>query len=385
LTPDQSAGSAEFAKDVLPIPSANCYACHSGDSPKAGLHLDNKQMALKGGASGRVIVPGNSNESRLVRRIMGLDGRAQMPFGRDPLGSQQINTIKRWIDQGAVWPDQPGLAGAARHWSYIKPVRPELPSVKRSGWVRNPIDNFILARLESEGLPPSRQAAKETLIRRLTLDLVGLPPSPGDVDDFLADTSPGAYERLVDKLLASPHFGERWGIPWLDLARYADTNGYEKDRRRSVWKYRDWVIDALNRDMPFDQFTIEQIAGDLIPHATDEQKIATGFLRNSMFNEEGGVDQEEALWQTILDRVNTVATVWLGSTLGCAQCHDHKYDPFTQKDYYRFFAFFNNIAYHFEGDPKLSEQKLIEARLQLPTSEQKAKREEIDEEILDLR
>jgi hypothetical protein len=380
------AAGVDFARNVLPILKANCYLCHSGDRPKGGLHLDSKELALKGGSSGQAIVPGNATSSLLVHRIMGLDGKVQMPMGRAPLHPDEIDTIKKWIDQGAVWSDQaPRATGASMHWSYIRPVRPEPPAVKQSAWVRNPIDNFILASLEKEGLVPSPEADKAALMRRLSLDLVGLPPSIQDVDAFVKDNAPGAYERAVDKLLASPHFGERWAIPWLDLARYADTNGYEKDRRRSIWKYRDWVIDAFNRDMPFDQFTIDQIAGDLIQHATDEQKIGTGFLRNSMFNEEGGVDQEEALWQTILDRVNTVATVWLGTTLGCAECHDHKYDPFTQRDYYRFFAFFNNTDYHFEGDPKVSEQKLIEPKLELPTPEQNAKRREIDEQILELR
>ena len=199
----------------------------------------------------------------------------------------------------------------------------------RTTWERNDLDRFVLARLEREKLSPSPEASKSTLLRRVTLDLTGLPPTPAELDAFLADTAPDAYERVVDRLLASPHYGERWARPWLDLARYADTNGYEKDNRRAIWKYRDWVIDALNRDMPFDQFTIEQIAGDMLPNATTEQKIATGFHRNAMTNEEGGVDPDESMYEVLVDRVNTTATVWLGTTLACAQCHNHKYDPFT--------------------------------------------------------
>jgi hypothetical protein len=367
----------DFVRDVQPILRAHCYGCHSGDKPRAPLRLDSKAQAL------RVIIPGDSKGSRLVHRIMGLGEEPRMPFKSAPLSPQQIETIRAWIDQGALWPDEAD-AKARKHWAYVKPVRPQVPSVKFSSWVRNPIDNFILARLEREGLHPSPEASKETLIRRLSLDLTGLPPTIKEVDDFVSDESPDAYEKVVDRLLASPHFGERWARPWLDLARYADTNGYEKDRRRSIWKYRDWVIDALNRDMPFDRFTIEQIAGDLLPGATVEQRIATGFLRNSMYNEEGGVDQQEALWETIIDRVNTVATVWLATTLACAQCHNHKYDPFTQKEFYQFFAFFNNTDYHFEGNSEISEQKLIEAKLELPTPEQEVKRKQIMAEIAEL-
>jgi len=228
------------------------------------------------------------------------------------------------------------------HWAYVGPVRPALPKVEHSQWVRNPIDAFILARLEQETLLPSAEADAVTLIRRLSLDLIGLPPTLAEVDAFVADTSPEAYEHLVDRLLASPHFGERWARLWLDLARYADSHGYEKDPPRCMWPYRDWVIKAFNRNLPFDQFTVEQIAGDMLPEATEDQKIASGFHRNTMINTEGGVDAEQSRVETIVDRVNTTATVWLGSTLACAQCHNHKYDPFTQKEYYQFFAFFNN-------------------------------------------
>ena len=239
-------------------------------------------------------------------------------------------------------PQPPPAAAVKPHWAYVEPIRPALPKVEQSHWVRNPIDAFILARLEQEKLRPSTEADAATLIRRLSLDLIGLPPTLAEVDAFVADTSPEACERMVDRLLASPHFGERWARPWLDLARYADSHGYEKDPPRSMWPYRDWVIKAFNRNLPFAQFTLEQIAGDMLPEATEDQKIASGFHRNTMINTEGGVDAEQSRVETIVDRVNTTATVWLGSTLACAQCHNHKYDPFTQKEYYQFFAFFNN-------------------------------------------
>ncbi|HYE75185.1 MAG TPA: DUF1549 domain-containing protein, partial [Blastocatellia bacterium] len=227
---------------------------------------------------------------------------------------------------------------------------------------------------------PAPEAKKETLLRRVTLDLTGLPPTPKEIDDFLADNSPNAYEKVVDRLLASPHYGERWARPWLDLARYADSHGYEKDRPRVMWKYRDWVINALNKDMPFDQFTIEQLAGDMLPNATTDQLIATGFHRNTMLNQEGGVDDEEARWETLVDRVNTTATVWLGSTVACAQCHNHKYDPFTQREYYKLMAFFDNQEYKII-DLGQSEGWVIEPELELPTPEQEAKRKKIQAEI----
>jgi hypothetical protein len=241
-------------------------------------------------------------------------------------------------EQTAAKPQSNG----ARHWSYIAPIRPAAPAVKDKAWVKNPIDAFVLARLEREGLKPSPQAAPEVLCRRVYLDLVGLPPTPAQVDAYVKDTSGNAYEKLVDSLLASPHYGERWARVWLDLARYADTNGYEKDNRRSMWKWRDWVIKSLNDDKPFTQFTIEQIAGDLLPNATIDQKIATGFHRNTMLNEEGGVDQMEDRWKRQVDRVSTTSQVWLGSTMQCAQCHNHKYDPFTMKDFYSMLAFWES-------------------------------------------
>jgi hypothetical protein len=375
--------SIDFIRDIQPILQKNCYSCHGAQKSNGQLRLDSKAGALLGGISGKVIDPGNSKQSLLIQRLLGQLEMPRMPLAGEPLSQQQIALISAWIDQGARWPDAPGApeAGSQKHWAYIKPVRPQPPVVKNMSRVRNPIDNFVLARLEKEGLAPSSEASRETLIRRLSLDLTGLPPTTDEIDAFLADGDPNAYERLVDRLLGSPHYGERWARPWLDLARYADTNGYEKDRRRTAFQYRDWVIDALNRDMPFDRFTIEQVAGDMLPGATVDQKIASGFHRNTMSNEEGGVDQEEALWETIVDRVNTTSTVWMGTTLACAQCHNHKYDPFSQKEYYQLFAFFNNTAYDFEGDAKVSEQKLIEARLEMPTPDQAVKKREIAEEI----
>jgi hypothetical protein len=255
---------------------------------------------------------------------------------------------------------------AKTHWAYVKPVRPEFPKVENSRWVRNPIDAFVLARLEKEKLKPSPEADRVALIRRVSLDLTGLPPTIAEVDAFVADKSKDAYEKLVDRLLASPHYGEKWARMWLDLARYADTHGYEKDPKRSMWPYRDWVINAFNQNMPFDEFTIEQIAGDMLPNATEEQKVASGFHRNTMYNTEGGVDKEESRVETIVDRVNTTATVWLGSTLGCAQCHTHKYDPFTITEYYQMFAFLNNAD---------------EPQMEVPSAAQKAQEKQLQEEI----
>jgi mono/diheme cytochrome c family protein len=344
--PAPSARKVDFEKDVRPIFAASCYRCHGPKAAKGGLVLDRRDEALRGGDEGKVILPGKSAESRLIRYVAGIDEDHVMPpeGAGKPLTPEQVGVLRAWIDGGADWPiaaDHKNL-DATGHWSFRTPVRPALPTVKDPTWVRNPIDAFVLARLEREGLKPSPEADRATLLRRLSLDLIGLPPTIQELDAFLADKSSDAYEKQVDRLLASPHYGERWARRWLDRARYADTNGYEKDRERSIWPYRDWVIDALNRDMPFDQFTIEQIAGDLLPNASMSQKVATGFHRNTMTNEEGGIDVEEFRFASIVDRVATTGTVWLGLTVQCAQCHTHKYDPITQRDYYRFFAFLNN-------------------------------------------
>jgi mono/diheme cytochrome c family protein len=334
----------DFVKDIQPIFATSCLVCHGPIAQRSNLRLDSKAAALKGGLSGPAIVPGRSAESLLVRLIAGLEGDRLMPLGGPRLSDEQIGLIRAWIDQGASWPEEtsPHSSQEAKHWSYRKPVRPEVPSVHDRSWPKNPIDYFVLARLEKEGLPPSPEADRVTLIRRVSLDLTGLPPSVEEVDAFLADESARAYENLVERLLSSPQYGERWARLWLDLARYADSHGYESDPFRVMWRYRDWVIDAFNHNMPFDEFTVEQIAGDMLPGATLEQRIASGFHRNTMWNMEGGVDREQTRVETIVDRVNTTASVWLGTTLACTQCHNHKYDPFTQKEYYQFFAFFNN-------------------------------------------
>jgi hypothetical protein len=346
------------------------------------LRLDSRQSALAGGD----ILPGKGIESPLYQRVAGIGEREPMPFHAAPLPSAQVDLIREWIDQGAAWPedtDRPA-APAQKHWAYVPPRRPDPPRVRNAGWIRNPIDNFVLVRLESEGLGPAPEASREKLIRRLSLDLIGLPPTIAELDAFVRDTSPEAYEKVVDRLLASSHYGERWAIPWLDLARYSDTNGYEKDNRRSIWPYRDWVIDALNKDMPFDEFTIEQIAGDLLPNAGVEQRIATGFQRNTLINEEGGIDPEEYRVAAVIDRTNTTASVWMGSTLGCAQCHAHKYDPFTQEDYYRFFAFFNNTEEEVESLPG-SERRSRGPNLSVPAPRAyEAQRERVEEEIVSL-
>jgi len=375
-----SQSSPLFAKEVRPILAARCYSCHGPDVHQNGLRLDSLAAILKGSDFGKVVVPGHSGDSRIVRRLLAQE-RPQMPYGGPPLSNRQIAIIRQWIDAGAPGPDDTtpiAAAKPARHWAYVKPARPPVPEVKDAAWCRNPIDNFILQKLEKDGLKPSPEADKAILIRRVYLDLTGLPPSPREVDAFVADQSADAYEKVVDRLLASPHYGERWARQWLDLARYADSNGYEKDRERTAWEYRDWVIRALNADMSFRDFTIDQIAGDMLPHPTNDQLIATGFNRNSMLNQEGGIDVNEYYWYSLVDRVNTTASVWLGSTLGCAQCHNHKFDPFTQKDYYRFLAFFSNGEHHVAGK---GDHWMAEPELELPTPEQEKKSEELRTEI----
>ena len=383
--------SVDFARDVQPILQTHCYTCHAGERVKGGgLRLDRRVAAMQGGDSGPAIVPGNSEHSLIVRRLLGVGGAERMPLKKPPLADFEVALIRTWIDQGAAWPESADPQRTAQsapeqpeHWAYRRPVRPALAEVGDVSWVRTPIDRFVLARLEKEGLKPSPEAALETLVRRVSLDLIGLPPSPQELDDVAADAARegrnAAYEKLVDRLLASPHYGERWARPWLDLARYADSHGFEKDRPRVMWKYRDWVVDALNRDMPFDRFTIEQIAGDMLPDAAQDQVIASGFHRNAMTNEEGGIDPEEAHYEVLVDRVNTTATVWLGTTLGCAQCHNHKYDPLTQRDYYRMMAFFTNTDYDVRelGDGT----KFFEATMAVPTPEQEAKRKTIEAEM----
>ena len=312
------------------------------------------------------IVAGNIAKSELYRRITAqkTDELMPPPDSDKKLSARQIEILRRWIEQGAAW--QP-------LWSFIPPQRPELPEVKDAKWSRNPIDRFILARLEAEHLAPSPEADKPTLVRRLYFDLLGLPPTPQQVDEFVSDKSPNAYEKLVDRLLANPHYGERMALDWLDAARYADTHGYHIDAGRDMTAWREWVIDAFNRDLPYDQFTIQQLAGDLLPHATMEQKIASGFSRNNMINFEGGAIPEEYQAAYIIDRTNTMGTVWLGLTVGCCQCHDHKFDPISQKEYYQFFAFFNHVPENGLDGRKGNAVPFIKT----PTIEQKRKLDEV--------
>ncbi|HVK17345.1 MAG TPA: PSD1 and planctomycete cytochrome C domain-containing protein [Fimbriiglobus sp.] len=329
-----TAADVDFARDVLPILSDHCFACHGPDANarKADLRLDAKDDALR--KESPVIVPGKSGDSELVRRVT-VDDESELmppPKFKKPLTAKQVETLKQWVDQGAKW---------GRHWAFEPPRRPENPSTKSQIPIKNPIDAFVFARLEREGLKPSSEADKATLIRRVTLDLTGLPPTPEEVDAFVKDTSPDVYEKVVDRLLASPRYGERMAWEWLDAARYADSNGYQGDNERTMWPWRAWAVKALNADVPFDRLTVEQLAGDLLPDATRDQKLATGFLRNHMINGEGGRIPEENRIEYVFDMTETVGTVWLGLTLNCCRCHDHKYDPVAQKEYYAFFAFFN--------------------------------------------
>lgn len=336
----------DFGHDIEPIFRSRCYGCHGPQQQMSGLRLDLADAALAGGVSGPVVVAGKSGDSKLIQRVSSDKKGFHMPPVGAPLTVQQIASLREWIDQGAKWPAAPKTVAApakSAHWSFQPLARPLMPQVRRREWVRNPVDAFVLARLEKESIEPSPEADRATLLRRLSLDLTGLPPEPQEIEEFVSDNRPDWYQRGVDRLLASPHFGERWGRYWLDLAHYADSDGYEKDSARPwAWRYRQWVIDALNQDMPFDRFTVEQLAGDLIPGAGLDQRIATGFLRNTLTNREAGVDRAEARFEQLINRTNTVGTTWLGLTAGCAQCHNHKFDPTTQKDYYALFAFFEN-------------------------------------------
>ena len=322
-----------FNREIRPLLAAKCLACHGPDEEerKAELRLDVRESAIDSSA----IVPNEPDESELLRRILSDDPDEMMPpaDSGETLTDEQRDLLRRWIGEGAKY---------EQHWAFVPPTRPEMPAVVKSKWIRNDIDRFVLARLEAEQLSPAEEADRYTLVRRLYLDLIGLPPTPEEADAFVGDPTPEAYEHLIEQLIKSKHYGERWARLWLDLARYSDTNGYEKDRPRTMWPYRDWVIKALNDDMPFDQFTIEQLAGDMLPDATNDQRIATGFHRNTMLNEEGGIDPLEYRFYAMVDRVATTGTVWMGLTTGCAQCHTHKYDPITHTDYYSLMALLNN-------------------------------------------
>jgi hypothetical protein len=354
-----------FSRDIAPI-LARCGDCHGGKKQESGLRLDTLSDVLRGGEHGPAVVPGKSADSLLIQVVAGVHAEvARMPKKGEPLSATDIGMLRAWVEQGALWPDSPKRKADAGsdHWAFQPVRRPALPRVKgpdmRSS---NELDRFVAARLAKEGLKFTPEADRATLLRRVSLDLTGLPPAPEEVDAFVADRSADAYAKAVDRLLASPHHGEKWARWWLDAARYADSNGFEKDRTRSIWPWRDWVIRSFNADLPFDRFTVEQLAGDLLPGTTLEQRLATGFLRNSMINMEGGIEPEKFRTETIIDRVDAVGRTWLGLTIACAQCHSHKYDPISQSEYYGFYAFLNQ-----DDEP----------RLDIPNAGQGAKRQEI--------
>jgi len=325
--------AVDFVKDIQPIFARSCYTCHGPHRSEAAFRLDHKPTALKGGDLGPAILPGKAAESLLIHAVSGKDPKMKMPRKGEPLSASEIEKFTAWINEGAVWPDSASakIEQKTDHWAFQPPKRPVVPKT-----APHAIDAFIRAKLAGEGIEPAPKAKRETLIRRLYLDITGLPPTLSD----LSDTSD--LPAIIEKLLSSPHYGERWGRHWLDAAHYADSNGYEKDPMRYIWFYRDWVIGAFNRDLPYDQFIIEQLAGDQIPNATQDQIVATGFLRNSMINEEGGVDPEQFRMEAMFDRMDVIGKSVLGLTIGCTQCHNHKYDPITQEEYYRMFAFLNN-------------------------------------------
>jgi mono/diheme cytochrome c family protein len=377
----QSVAAAEsgidFNRDIRPILSDNCFACHGPDEAhrEGGFRLDRKDSAFgKAESDDVVIVPGKPEVSALIARIMSDDADLKMPppDSKKSLTPEQIQLLKKWVAQGASWQE---------HWSFIPPVKHELPKVSQPDWCRNPIDHFILKRLDDEGLPPSRSASKEALIRRLTLDLTGLPPTLEEIDAFLSDNSRENYEKVVDRLLKSKRYGENMARYWLDAARYGDTHGLHLDNYREMWPYRDWVVRAFNQNMPFDQFTIEQLAGDLLPNSTEDQLVATGFNRCHVTTGEGGSIVEEVYVRNVVDRVVTTGTVFLGMTFDCTRCHDHKYDPFTQREFYSMFAFFNSI----DGAPMDGNKKDHAPVVKVLTAEQKSQIAELKQKTSDVR
>ena len=363
----------EFNRDIRPILSDKCFTCHGPDEAnrKTVMRFDKREGAFAELSGGRfAIVPGKPDDSELIRRITAENEAVRMPpvYSGRTLSDREKTLLRRWIGQGAQW---------QKHWSFLAPKRPDLPHVENSSWVRNAVDAFVLHRLDVEGLQPAPEADGARLLRRVTLDLTGLPPTPAELDAFVKDDSPKAYEKVVDRLLASPRYGERMAARWLDAARYADTNGYQTDAEREMWRWRDWVIDAFNANMRFDEFTVDQIAGDMLPHPTLDQKIATGFNRNHRGNGEGGIIPEEYAVEYVVDRVETTSTVWLGLTLGCARCHDHKYDPLKQKEFYSVFAYFNNVpergnAFKYGNSPPF---------IAAPTRDEQAQLAELDGRI----
>lgn len=365
----EDASRLDFNRDIRPILSENCFYCHGQDGQKreADLRLDDRQAAIDSGA----IVPGDPGASTILERIHSTDPDVLMPppDSNRRLSDDQKRLLDRWIKEGADY---------RPHWAFTAPARPTPPVVAQADWVRNDIDRFVLEKIEAAGLAPAPEADRATLMRRLHADLVGLPPTPDEIDAFVADPRPEAYELLVDRLLASPHYGERMALPWLDAARYADSNGFQQDGDTWQWLWRDWVVRALNADMPFDQFSVEQLAGDLLPDATTEQKIASGFNRNHLLNGEGGAIAEEQRFNTLFDRVDTTSTTWLGLTMACAQCHDHKYDPLTRTDYYSLLDAFNRVPE--SGLPTRFSARIRVAPpiLELPTAENKRRLTELE-------
>ncbi|QDT89212.1 DUF1553 domain-containing protein [Gimesia algae] len=375
LTPSASslpAREIDFNRDVRPILSDLCFQCHGPDSSqrKADLRLDQQNGLLGTTDETGVVVPGKAVESELLSRLISQDPDLRMPptSSEKQITKVQIATIQQWINEGARW---------QKHWAFIPPIRSKVPAVKQTDWVQNPIDAFVLARLEQEGLSPAPRADRSTLLRRLNLDLTGLPPTLAEQDAFFQDHSPTAYQSLVQRLLKSPHYGERMAMEWLDAARFADTSGYQTDGERHMWRWREWVIDAFNSNKPFDEFTIEQLAGDLLPEPTLNQKVATGFNRNHRSNSEGGIIFEEYLLEYAVDRVETTGTVWLGLTVGCARCHEHKYDPISQKEFYQLIAFFNNIPERGRAIKYGNAVPFVKA----PTQSQQQKLTRLDQEI----
>ena len=362
----------DFNRDIRPILSENCFYCHGQDGNKrqAELRLDQRDAAINAGA----IVPTDAAASALMQRINADNPDELMPPAKSNrrLSAEQKAMLERWITEGAIFQN---------HWAFETPARPLEPEINMPGWVRNPIDRFVLHKLEREGLRPSQEADRATLMRRLSIDLVGLPPTPAEVDAFVHNTNPDAYETLVDRLLASPHYGERMALSWLDAARYADSNGFQQDGDTWQWIWRDWVVKALNEDLPFDKFTIWQLAGDLLPNATDEQKIASAFNRNHLLNGEGGAIAEEQRWVGLFDRMETTSTTWLGLTMNCAQCHDHKYDPMTQRDYYSMLDAFNRVPE--SGTPQYFSKRIRVGApfLELPTEENKTQLADFESRI----
>ncbi len=363
--PADGAEAVDFSRDVRPILAAQCFACHGPDAAarEADLRLDTRAGATRDLDGRRAVVAGDVAASELVKRIESDDDDVRMPppDSGHQLSESQKQVLKSWIAAGAEY---------NQHWSFVAPVRPDVPDADDSDWATSPIDHFVLARLQSRGLSPSRRANRYQLIRRVSLDLTGLPPTPQEAADFVDDTSSDAYEKVVRRLLDSPRYGEHWARLWLDLARYADTQGYEKDKHRDIWRYRDWVIDAFNQDMPYDQFTVEQLAGDLLTQPTPDQLLATAFHRNTMTNTEGGTDDEEFRLAAVKDRIETTAQVWMGLTLRCANCHSHKYDPISQREYYQFMAFFNQTEDHDAANDH--------PRAETPTTEQQQRLEELE-------